>query len=146
MKEWVLKRFFEGQAFAQELAADLAGSMVRRSHDVIEHRIAVMDEHFNLRVEHLVRLCDAVLEGVVEPEHLETIGFCLVTSQRFALPSETSDSDYLAEVLHDWAAPEINYPLTRANVGQWRRRLKGEPTEFEHHHPRQQRKNRHSRS
>jgi hypothetical protein len=133
VKERVLKEFFEGRASAEELAADLDGSIVRRGDDVVEHHIADMAEQFALTPGHLVALCDAVLAGTVEPAYLETIGFGLVASDRFGWDTETPSGARLAEVAYDWAAPEVNYPLTLHNVAQWRRYLLGQPTDFETH-------------
>lgn len=67
-----------------------------------------------------LRLCDAVLDGSLEPKHLETIAFTLIASDWI----EWHDEDaVLANVLFDWDAPEINYPLTEDNVRRFRRWL-----------------------
>jgi hypothetical protein len=141
VKEQVLKEFFEGRASAEELAADLDGSIVRRGRDVIEHHIVDMAEQFALTPDHLVALCDAVLAGAVEPAYLETIGFGLIASDRFDWDTESPSGERLAEVAYDWAAPEVNYPLTLHNVAQWRKYLLGQTTGFETHpRPRRVRK------
>lgn len=104
-----------------------------------------MDEQHTFGANHLVRLCDAVLAGDIEPSHLETVGFCLIASDRFDWPYDTPEGDRIAEVIHAWSAPEVNYPLTAHNVGQWRLQLLDQPATFEPHPRRQQPKDRHAR-
>ncbi len=85
--------------------------------------ISDMAEYFVIRPEHAVRLCDAVLQGDLPPDDLATIGFALMASEKFHWDGDRDE--VLAEVIADWAAPEINYPLTTTNIELFRRWLLG---------------------
>lgn len=122
MHEEVLKRFFDGEASAKELAADLSGSLVERR-DVTCHTVKDMRDDFEVRPEHLVRVCDAVLSGELEAEYLEAIGFCVVASDHFGYDTDTPEGDLAGETVLDWSAPRVNYPLTIENVRKYRERL-----------------------
>ena len=82
-----------------------------------------MTGEFEVRSEHLVRLCDDVLAGAIEPWKLEPIGFCLVASDTFWWDGDTADGERVAEAAYDWSSPEINYPLTAHTVAKFRLRL-----------------------
>jgi hypothetical protein len=124
MHEQTLREFFEGRASAAALAADLTGSLqVRR--DVIGHPIVDMDEEFAVSPEHLIRVCDAVIEGEIDPQYLRAIGFCLIASDAFFWEGDDPNGERVADVTSDWSAPEINFPLTAANTVAWRRYLAG---------------------
>jgi hypothetical protein len=122
MHEQALRDFFVGIAKGQELADDLEGSLVRRG-SVTEHRIFAMSEMFHVATHHLLRLCDAILARQIDPAYLEVIGFCLQASALFFWDSDEAGGDRVSEVTADWAAPEINHPLTRDNVRKWRHHL-----------------------
>jgi hypothetical protein len=76
-------------------------------------------------------VCNAVLEGEIQAGFLEAIGFCLVSSDAFHWDGSSPQGGRVAEVVYDWSAPEINYPLTPPNVRAWRSRLHGEEARFE---------------
>ena len=74
MRESVLRDYFQGFIDEFDLSKDLEGSVNWTSHDVITHRITEdMTEDFEVNSNHLVRLCDAFLGGVLKPEDLELI-------------------------------------------------------------------------
>ena len=131
MHEDVLRTFLEGEASAAALARDLEGALVPDGPSVTRHPIVDMVGDFEVRPHHLIRVCDAVLGGAVKPGLLEAIGFCLVASDAFHWNRDSPEGGRVAEVAHDWASPEINYPLTAANVATWRRRLLGEDVSLE---------------
>jgi hypothetical protein len=122
MHEQALRDFFVGSATGQELADDLEESLVRRG-TVTEHPIVEMSETFQVATHHLLRLCDAILARQIDPVYLEAIGFCLQASALFFWDSDEPGGDRVSEVTADWAAPEVNHPLTRENVRKWRRYL-----------------------
>jgi hypothetical protein len=122
VKEAVLRAFFEGRVDAMTLSEDIAGT-VEPEGKTSHYRIEDLDEEFEVRAEHLVRLCDSVLDGDLDPKHLETIGFCLVASDAFQWDTEVVDGEVIAETLSDWSEPRINYPLTQENVTKFRERL-----------------------
>lgn len=117
-----MRAFFEGKIDAAALSTDLENTIVAE-HDVFRYKIQDMEEFFQLRPEHLASLCDAVLADQIEPEHLETIAFCITASDAFMYDTNTPDGDLVGEVCSDWSAPEINYPLTKENVKKFRERL-----------------------
>jgi len=122
MNEEVLKRFFLGEAGAKELAADLSGSVVERQ-GVTNHPITDMRGDFEVRPEHLIRICDAVLGGEIEAKYLQEVGFCILASDHFEYDTDTREGDLIGETVFDWSAPEVNYPLTIENVRRFRERL-----------------------
>jgi len=83
VQEDVLRRFFKGEIGTATLAVDLAGALVPKGEETTFHPIKDMDVEFEVQPEHLVRVCDAVLSGGLQPEHLKATGFCLVTSDHF---------------------------------------------------------------
>ncbi len=122
MYEEVLMRFFLGKASVRELAHDLAGSLVE-GRDVTYHPIKDMSDDFEVRPEHLVRACDAVLSGEIGAKYLEAIGFCVVASDHFEYDTDTPGGALVGETVLDWSKPIVNYPLTIENVRKFRERL-----------------------
>ena len=122
MREEVLKRFFLGEVSTKELADNLSGSLVERR-DVTYQPIKDMRDDFEVRPEHLVRVCDAVLDGEIEGKYLEAIGFCIVASDHFEYDTDTPEGDLVGETVFDWSEPRVNYPLTIENVRKFRERL-----------------------
>jgi hypothetical protein len=117
MREQKLRDFFEGRASAAELARDVKGS-TSISGIVSKVSIEDMAETFTVSSAMAVRLCDAVLNGELPADDLEAIGFALVASDRFEWDGD--EDEVLADVIGDWSAPEINYPLTIDNVKKFR--------------------------
>jgi hypothetical protein len=118
MRERVLRDFFEDKVTAAELARDVAGSMSQKAQKISVVSIEDMDEEFTVTAPMLVRLCDVVLHGELQPEALHSIGFALVASDAFCWDAD--QDDILAEVIADWSCPEVNYPLTVENVQRFR--------------------------
>jgi len=85
----------------------------------------VMDLHEEVPVEakHLVTLCDAVLSGELDGDDLKATALFLMASEHFTWDSSTGEGALVAAVLHEWAAPEINYPLTRHTILRYREAL-----------------------
>jgi len=110
MHEKILRTFFEGRCSAIELREDLAGT-VKVEGDAHRYAIEDMDDDFQVRSEHLARVCDAVLAGDIEPEKLQAIGFCLVASDHFHWDTDTKDGEAVSRAVIEWSAPEINYTL-----------------------------------
>jgi hypothetical protein len=122
MHESVLRDYFLGRIDESQLNDDLAGPIVQTSYDVFTYYVNPMDGRFQVDPSHLVKLCDAVLGGLLNAEHLEVIGYCLVVSEHFF--SETSDvGDVVSDTAFDWASPEMNYALTPPNIAKFRHRL-----------------------
>lgn len=121
MKELTLARFFQGSATAAELAKDLAGAEKQLPEIETSVEIEDMPGDFHVTREMAIALCDAVLCGTLPPEHLATIAFALMASDRF----EWDGDDVHGDVIADWAAPEINYPLNMESVRMFRSWLSG---------------------
>ena len=124
MHESVLRDFFLGRINGSQLNDDLAGSIVQTSHDVLTYYVNPMDGKFQVEPSHLVKLCDAVLAGQVNPEHLEIIGYCLVVSDHFFSQDQPDHGmNLVSDTAFDWASPEMNYPLNLPMVAKFRYRL-----------------------
>ncbi len=123
MHESVLRDFLVGSRPAAALKKDLAGVVVQTSSDVFTQYVHPMEEELVVTREHLLRLCDAVLEGSLAPEDLEPIAFCLIASDHFQFEDGTPYNERVLDTLHDWASPEINYVLAHATVEKFRERL-----------------------
>jgi hypothetical protein len=123
VREETLKRFFQGEASASDLALDVAGSTEAVSPTTSRVAIEDMDSEFSVTRPMLASLTDAVLAGTLPPDSLGTIGFALQTSDKFVWDG---DSDELvANVISDWSCPEINHPLTLENIAKFRAWLTG---------------------
>ena len=66
----------------------------------------------------LIRLCDAVRAGELEPSKLEGIASCLIASKYFHWDPSTVDGDRVAIVLGDWSGTEIGDPLSPPKVAK----------------------------
>ena len=123
MHESVLRDFLIGSQPASALKKDLAGVVVQTSSDVFTQYVTPMKEELVVSREHVLRLCDAVLEGSLAPEDLEPIAFCLIASEQFQFEESMPDNERVLDTLHDWDSPEINYVLTHATVEKFKKRL-----------------------
>jgi hypothetical protein len=121
MKEQTLRDFFLGSVSSETLAADVGGPEV--GNQLTRYPISDMDEQFPVEPGHLVRVCDAFLEGELSGEQLRTIGFSLIASDNFEWDGDTTAGERVTAVANDWATPEINFPITSENVRRWRRYL-----------------------
>ena len=117
----MLARFFNGTITGAALANDLEGSEKQVSTLQSTVEIEDMQEEFVVSRAMAIGLCDAVLNNELQPESLATIGFALMASDRFVWDG----NDVLGDIIADWSCPEINYQLTLANVGRFRRWLGG---------------------
>jgi hypothetical protein len=137
MREEMLRRFFEGSTTARDFALDLGGALVRETSGsgITRHPIVDMSGEFEVKPAHLVKVCDAVLNGSMPADVLNAIGFCLIASDAFHWNSDSTEGDRVANVAFDWSAPEINYSFTTNNVTAWRRRLLGEEVRLETNRP-----------
>lgn len=119
MHEKTLRDFFLDRTSAEALSRDLDGSIVMKGKNEAGIKLSLLgDGNFELTPEHLLRICDAVKKGVIEPWKLEAIGFCLVASDYFEWDAEVPEQARVNEVIHLWAAPQVNYPLTVKNVSK----------------------------
>lgn len=123
MHEIVLKNFLCGTISASVLKDDLVGAVVQTSSATSTQFVTPMQEEFVVTRDHLLQLCDEVLEGWLAPEDLEPIAFCLITSDQFQFEDTTPFNERVLNTLYDWDSPEINYLLTRHTVEKFKKRL-----------------------
>jgi hypothetical protein len=123
MREDVLRLYFAGDIPVRTLAEDLRDAVTHLDH--IRSTIAIEDMQQDLvvRRNHILMLCDAFFASTLDAEALNTIAFALLASDRFELDG---DDEPLLEVVHDWSAPEINFPLNEGTVSMHRRWLTGD--------------------
>jgi hypothetical protein len=126
MREITLKRFFLEDVSAETLAEDVSGSVIHLDQIASSVRIEDMKEQFELQREHVIRLCEAALSKTLPTASLTAVAFALVASDAFWW-----DDEVISEVVADWSAPEINYPLTEETLAMHRGWLTGlaEPSE-----------------
>jgi hypothetical protein len=116
----ILKAFFEGRLSQAGLGRQVQLAM---SPDLQFRTAAVSDdlkEDFVVTTDHLVELCDAVLDGGLEPCHLEAIASVLVSSERFSWNGSNHPNDPINKVIHAWDTPDLNYCLTKETVMKFR--------------------------
>lgn len=111
MREDLLKRYFMTEVQAADLVEDLRNSVTHLNPIVSKVAIEDMQNSFLVSRQHLMMLCDAFLSAKLTSEALNTIAFALIASDHFEW-----DDDTMGEVLHDWSAPEINFPLNEETI------------------------------
>lgn len=124
MRELILRDFFLGRVDAGALSRDLDASIVDRGPNEAgvliedleggEHKVVVAD---------LLKVCDAAVAGHLAPWKLEAVGFCLVASDYFQYDRDEPEGEVITTVIHLWASPQVNYPLTVKNVSRARHLL-----------------------
>lgn len=120
MHEETLKSFFLGQLTPQDLINDAKG---RKSPAGLKPHTLQDREAFELTIDHLVQLCELVLEGTLKPQDLEAIGQCLAASDRFYWEDEDQDGKLITNVIHMWADPDSTHPLNDDTVFKYREYL-----------------------
>jgi len=128
MHESILRDFLLGRVDATVLSKDIRESVAAISppgapYSKTSNGIVKMDSQFDLSRKHLLILCDAFLLGDLSGIDLECIAFALIAWEKFTWGGD--DDNTLIEIINDWAAPEINYPLNVENIGRCRRWLDG---------------------
>jgi len=124
MREEILRDFLLGRVDSETFSEDLDNSIAMVGPNEAGVSIARLgDGAFHVTAEQLVRVCDAVSSGVVEPWKLEAVGFCLVASDYFQFEAADPDGGLVAKVIHRWAAPQVHYPLTVKTVAKARHLL-----------------------
>jgi hypothetical protein len=120
MREETIATFVTGDLDAEVLNSEALESIAH--YDAVRTAIAVtdLDTEFVLSRDHVIRLCDAAIQGKLSGAALNAVAFALIATDHFAW-----DDDIIAEVLNDWSAPEINYPLTPLNLAMHRDWLLG---------------------
>ena len=123
LSEETLRDFFVGAVDADALCETMADAVEQVTPAGRRHHAIRAEGEFEVRPEHLVRLCDAFLNEHLVPEQLQSIAFCMIASDFFHWNSDTPEADLVAETLHDWASPEMNYPLNSVTMKLFKERL-----------------------
>lgn len=124
MTEQKLKEYFENKLTAEQLSLDIKDSQKQTSHDVTAVYIDnVKAVKFEVKKEHILKLCDDAISGKLLPTDLNTIGFALMASDYFFWESDTDDGKLIGDVILEWDSPEIGYDLTHKNIRLWKEYL-----------------------
>jgi len=121
VRESTVCDFFLGQVSAERLDAEVSSSI--RQVDAVTHQVEIedMSDDFCIEPSMLIRLCDAAASAQLSSDALRHIAFAIIASDHFKWTAAI-----VGEVLHDWAAPEINYAFTPENMIKFRRWLRGD--------------------
>jgi hypothetical protein len=125
MTEQALKNFFENKIDALTLATALNGSQTPIGRDSTHIAVGQLEDEddFPITTDHLVKLCDAVLEGQLQLIDLNTIAFAMMFSDTFDWDGENDKGRIVSETVFAWDNPEIDYALTTENVRKWKHYL-----------------------
>lgn len=124
MKESILKKYFENQISAKELAEDLKDSQQRTGDDTTSVTIDFLkDGEFEIEKKHLVKLCEDYLNKQITNEDLNTIGFVLMFSDFFHWDNETKSGEIISQVIFDWDNENIGYDINQKNIQLWKKYL-----------------------
>ncbi|MFN0049073.1 MAG: hypothetical protein ACKVOU_08135 [Cytophagales bacterium] len=121
MREKKLKEYLEDKLSADQLSLDLKDSQKRTGYDVTTVYIdSLKDGEFEIKKEHLIKLCDDTISNNLSPTDLNTIGFALMTSDHFYWDSDSPDGEIVGNVILEFDNPEIGYDITIKNVLLWK--------------------------
>ena len=122
MKEIVLKQYFEDQVSVDDLAKDLKGTQRKNGFNTTGYFIESIDngEEFLVQRKHLLKICNAAINGDLELTDIKTIGFAITGSDYFSWDFDSEDDEIICNVLNDWAVPEINFEINIENLKLWK--------------------------
>lgn len=124
MQEETLQQFFLEEIDAQDLQ-DIVSDELERSEDdepTYHYQFRDMDSVHYLEPDDLIRLCDAVIEGILDPRGLTVIAETLTQSEKFEW-----EDDLVSDVCLFWLEPDPQFPLEKKeSLDCFRRWLKGE--------------------
>ena len=139
LKESDLKNYFEGKISAQNIIDRIQATEVERNIPeapyspmtpttakfVCGNGFHDLKEEFLLNKSHLLRLCNDFLEEKISAWHLEDIAFILGACDGIYWNNKNKEGALIAEIIFNWAAPEINYPLTKDYIKKVKESLEG---------------------
>ena len=120
MRESLLAAFLEGETDGAELADGLADLLGRQAPVPGKNLITDLDRKVPVTAAHLVRLCDAHVQGEIDSDDLKAAARFLLAAEHFGWDPSAMDGELVDQVLREWAAPESHYPLTGSNVERYR--------------------------
>ena len=120
MKESLLQAFFNGSASAASLAEGLSDVVGRGELTAGRNLILDLGGEVGVSAGNLVQLCDAHISGDIDSDDLKAVARFIIAAQHFNCDNATPGGELVAQVLHQWSAPEINYPLTGSNITRYR--------------------------
>jgi hypothetical protein len=117
MKEVLLRMFFEAEATAAELSADLINTRSESEpqgfRSSANYSVEPMSRTFVVEPRHVLRLVDGLSEGGLTVEEIGTIVFCMEAApDRWLWDTDTPSGERVADALFWLGTPEVNYPLT----------------------------------
>ena len=122
MKETVLRDYFENKVTVKTLAENVKDTQKRATYDTISVKVEQVQDGttYQIRKEHLLRLCNEVLNGKLSLEDINSIALTLVFSEYFFWDTKTKEGEMIETTVYDWDSPEINFPLTLSNMKLWK--------------------------
>jgi hypothetical protein len=119
MKESTLCDFFNGELSAAKLELEVMACAVDPSHDPEVFPIESMEESFQVRPQHLIRILDATLAGELSPSALEKVASILMASERYLLVEK--DNRLVLQTCFHWTSDGVT---SLEDVEAWRNWLR----------------------
>ena len=124
MTEQKLKEYFENSLTAEQLSVDLQDSQRKTGHDVTTVYIdKIPNDEFEVKIEHLLKLCSDTINGHLSTTDINTIAFSLICSDFFHWDNKTTDGKKIENTIFDWDNPDIGFDLTIKNFELWKEYL-----------------------
>lgn len=125
MKETVLRDYFENRGTVETLAENVKDTQKRATYDTTSVQVEQIQDGttYQVRKEHLLKLCNEVLNGNLLLEDINSIALALVFSEYFVWDTKTEEGEMIETTIYDWDSPEINFPLTLSNMKLWKHYL-----------------------
>lgn len=125
MKETVLRDYFENRVTVETLAENVKDTQKRATYDTTSVQVEQIQDGttYQVRKEHLLKLCNEVLNGNLLLEDINSIALALVFSEYFVWDTKTEEGEMIETTIYDWDSPEINFPLTLSNMKLWKHYL-----------------------
>ena len=125
MTEKTLRDYFENIIQVNLLIVDLRGSQKQEGNDTIYIHIEQIRTggEYQVTRQHLLKLCNDCINGILKPIDLNTVAYALIFSDYFTWDRDSKDGEIIAQTISDWDNPEISFPLTIGNIRLWQEYL-----------------------
>lgn len=123
MKESILRDYFSGEIDGGSLQVFLSEIVGVNELNAESNLACDLTSDFELRLDHLVMICDDFASEYFEASHVTAIAVFLLASDHFDWDSQTPTGAVIAELISDWSTPEIDYPITTENMNAIRSSL-----------------------